>query len=186
MMAALIKIRPGRCMTIADMAHGGLTLVTTIAARQVLGYMCQQAHHGIRPAIIRRSLWNFVAFYHRRNNFLQWKRGRWLIAAAACILVGLAPQSVAAASKTETTDFEVQPVLPDAQANMKLNYFDLVYSKDTTHTIQMRVKIFLIRTSQSRATYETPIPKMAAVSTLHRARRILTEVWKHHLQPLQP
>lgn len=107
---------------------------------------------------------------------MQWKRGRWLIAAAACILVGLAPQSVAAASKTETTDFEVQPVLPDAQANMKLNYFDLVYSKDTTHTIQMRVQIFLIRTSQSRATYETPIPKMAAVSTLHRARRILTEV----------
>ncbi|EPC52365.1 hypothetical protein Lpp126_02882 [Lacticaseibacillus paracasei subsp. paracasei Lpp126] len=32
---------------------------------------------------------------------MQWKRGRWLIAAAACILVGLAPQSVAAASKTE-------------------------------------------------------------------------------------
>ncbi|MFR7699643.1 MAG: DUF916 domain-containing protein, partial [Lacticaseibacillus paracasei] len=71
---------------------------------------------------------------------MQWKRGRWLIAAAACILVGLAPQSVVAASKTETTDFEVQPVLPDAQANMKLNYFDLVYSKDTTHTIQMRVQ----------------------------------------------
>lgn len=71
---------------------------------------------------------------------MQWKRGRWLIAAAACILVGLAPQSVVATSKTETTDFEVQPVLPDAQANMKLNYFDLVYSKDTTHTIQMRVQ----------------------------------------------
>ena len=68
MMPALTKIRPGRCTTIVGMAHGGLTLVTAtaITARQVLGYMCRQAHHGIRPAIIRRSL-GICRFYHREE-----------------------------------------------------------------------------------------------------------------------
>ncbi|MFD1433331.1 DUF916 and DUF3324 domain-containing protein [Lacticaseibacillus yichunensis] len=67
---------------------------------------------------------------------------RWALALALAA-VALAPgQLTQAASQTETTDFEVQPVLPDAQTNMNLNYFDLVYEKNTTHTIQMRVQNF--------------------------------------------
>lgn len=58
------------------------------------------------------------------------------------VFFGTVPQRVFAENESEKTDFEVQPVLPDAQTNTQLNYFDLVYLKDSTHTIQMRVQNF--------------------------------------------
>lgn len=70
------------------------------------------------------------------------KKWFWGLLSLAFIGVLFAPTHVFAETQTEKTDFEIQPILPDAQTNMSLNYFDLLYPKNSSHVIQMRVQNF--------------------------------------------
>ncbi|QVI35397.1 cell surface protein [Lacticaseibacillus chiayiensis] len=74
---------------------------------------------------------------------MKWKKSWYgMLLVLGLVFFGTVPQRVSAENESEKTDFEVQPVLPDAQTNTQLNYFDLVYPKYSTHTIQMRVQNF--------------------------------------------
>lgn len=59
------------------------------------------------------------------------------------VFLTLVPQqNVKADQKTTKSDFEVQPVLPDNQANMSVDYFDLKMSPNKSQKIQMRIQNF--------------------------------------------
>lgn len=49
---------------------------------------------------------------------------------------------IEAAAQQEMGDFEIQPILPDNQVNLKSNYFDLQTKPEMTQTLSMRVQNF--------------------------------------------
>ncbi|WP_164507618.1 DUF916 and DUF3324 domain-containing protein [Loigolactobacillus zhaoyuanensis] len=63
-----------------------------------------------------------------------------ILAMASFVL--LRPDQAFAAVTTEQSDFEIQPILPDEQVDMSLNYFNLSYPRDVKRTIRMRVQNF--------------------------------------------